>query len=228
MSRKSNSNQSNDSRQQKAWISPAIAAMAYLQDFREIEGKNGNTYLVCDLNGIENTRDGNIYHRYGCFVHGEETRDLIYDLEKDLDEERPILMGVLLRGMKPSIFTYEKGKRKGQDDVSYQCNLMHIQWIRVGNKEIYRAESDERDENQHLTIPEYQEFRKNDERDGDRDQSHSRGRGRDHSDDDDEQAEDNSSRRARSSSRSSESSGSSRASSRSSNGSSSRRRGRTD
>jgi len=214
MSRRTSSRQSNRSKPQKQWINTSIAAVAYLQDFREIT-KGERTFMVCDLNLVENTSKGNIYHRCSCYVVGEEAQKRLWELDQDLEEERQILMGVLMRGLKPQIFEYDQGKRKGDLAVSFQSSLMYIDWIRVDGEQIYKVQPEDREEGQRLSIPQYQEKRNDDEDsdDEDRGRNRNRTRGQDRNDDD----RGRSSQRARSSDRSS---GSSRSSS------SSRRRSR--
>ena len=202
MNRRTNSRQSNQSGQEKKWINSSIAVMAYLQDFREIT-KNNKTFMVCDLNAVETTSQGNIYHRFSCYVIGEKAQELLWEVDQDLSDKRKVLVGALLRGMKPSIFTHAKGKRQGQQDVSFQSNLMYIDWMRVDNEEIYKVKPEEREEDQRLSIPQYED-NQNDVNDEVHD-------------------EDNSSRRGQSSRRSSDSSYAPRSTSRGSRSNSSGR-----
>jgi len=165
MSRRSNSNSSNQPKKQNSWVTAGIAAMAYLQDFKEIT-KGDNTFMVCDLKVLENTSKGRFYHRFSCYVIGEEAQNLLWDLEQDLDEKREILLGVLMRGMTPSIFEHQKGDLAGQTDVSFQSNLMYIDWIRVDKEEIYKVQPQDRADDQCLSIPQYSDNRRNDNNSG--------------------------------------------------------------
>jgi len=169
MNRRSNSNSSEQPKKRNNWVTAGIAAMAYLQDFKEIT-KGDSTFMVCDFKVLENTSKGRFYHRFSCYVIGEEAQDLLWDLEQDLDEKREILMGVLMRGMTPSIFQHQKGDRTGQTDVSFQSNLMYIDWIRVDKEEIYKVRPEERQDDQCLSIPQYSDNRRNDN-----DSGHGRG-----------------------------------------------------
>ncbi|RUS67770.1 hypothetical protein CUZ56_00247 [Saezia sanguinis] len=169
MNRRSNSNSSEQPKKRNHWVTAGIAAMAYLQDFKEIT-KGDSTFMVCDLKVLENTSKGRFYHRFSCYVIGEEAQNLLWNLEQDLDEKREILMGVLMRGMTPSIFEHQKGDRTGEYDVSFQSNLMYIDWIRVDKEEIYKVRPEDREDDQRLSIPQYSDNRRNDN-----DSGHGRG-----------------------------------------------------
>ncbi|CAK7009018.1 DUF3577 domain-containing protein [Saezia sanguinis] len=165
MNRGNNSNSSNQPKRRNNWVTAGIAAMAYLQDFKII--KTGDSpFMVCDFKVLENTSKGRFYHRFSCYVIGEEAQNLLWDLEQDVDEKREILMGVLMRGMTPSIFQHQKGDRTGQTDVSFQSNLMYIDWIRVDKDEIYKVRPEDREDDQRLSIPQYSDNRRNDNNSG--------------------------------------------------------------
>jgi len=143
----------NTSSKKSKWISSSIAAMAYLAGIREVDN-GGNTFLACDLNIVEGPANGGAeYRRFSCIVVGETAQELISSLQEDLAREEKILMGVILRGLKPRIFEYQKGKREGELDVSFQSSLMYIDWIRIGKDDVYRVDQEEKEEQQRLLIP---------------------------------------------------------------------------
>jgi len=147
-------NRRNTSSSKKSkWISSSIAAMAYLAGIREVD-KGDNSFLACDLNIVEGPANGGAeYRRFSCIVVGEKAQELISSLQEDLEQEQKILMGVILRGFKPSIFEYKKGQREGELDVSFQSALMYIDWIRINQEEVYRVDPEEKEEQQRLSIP---------------------------------------------------------------------------
>lgn len=142
----------NASKKPAKWISSSIAAMGYLAGVREVDhGKK--SFLACDINLVEGPADGAGYRRFSCIVVGEKAKELIEDLCEDVKQEHKILMGVILRGFKPTIFTYQKGKHQGESDVSFQSNLMYIDWIHINGQEVYKVAPEEKEEQQRLSIP---------------------------------------------------------------------------
>ncbi len=145
-------NSSRNATQKRKWISSSIAAMAYLAGIREVESGN-KTFLACDINVVEGPRDGASYRRFSCIIAGEKAREVVLSCEESLEQERPVLMGVLLRGFKPHIYEHTKGKYEGELDVSFQSSLMYIDWVRIDGQEVYKVLPEEKEQGQRLAIP---------------------------------------------------------------------------
>jgi len=54
--------------------------------------------------------------------------------------EKKVLIGFRLGDLRADIFTYSKGKRAGEQGVSFKARLLHIGWIKMDGKLVYKAE----------------------------------------------------------------------------------------
>ena len=73
-------------------------------------------------------------------VSGSEAQHLIRRCQQAVDAERKVLIGFRLGDLWTDTFTYNKGKRAGEQGVSLKARLLFVSWIKVDGQLVYKAE----------------------------------------------------------------------------------------
>lgn len=119
-----------------------IKGLGYLSHVRRINGQNG-TFLSCVINALSGPTDNPSYVRFDVTVAGKETSNLIHRCQKAVDEDKKVLLGFTLSNPSTDIFVLNKGEHAGEQRVSLKARLIKIEWIKVGQEMLYKAEKSE-------------------------------------------------------------------------------------
>ncbi|EFN8393633.1 DUF3577 domain-containing protein, partial [Escherichia coli] len=76
-------------------------------------------------------------------VAGKEATTLISRCQKAVDEDRKVLLGFTLSNLATDIFTLNKGEHAGEQRVSLKARLIKVDWIKIGQEQVYKAEKAE-------------------------------------------------------------------------------------
>jgi len=125
---------------EKSYFDLHITGIGYLNRIREVKPKNGQAFLACDIAALNGDSNKPSYVRFDTRVSGSEAQHLVRRCEAAVKAEKKVLMGFRLGDLWTDIFTYSKGKRAGEQDVSLKARLLHIGWIKVDGKLVYKAE----------------------------------------------------------------------------------------
>jgi len=126
---------------EKSYFDLHITGIGYLNRIREVKPKNGKPFLACDIAALNGASDKPVYVRFDTRVSGSEAQHLIRRCEAAVKAEKKVLIGFRLGDLWTDIFTYSKGKRAGEQDVSLKARLLYIGWIKVDGKRVYQAEA---------------------------------------------------------------------------------------
>ncbi|HAK5377493.1 TPA: DUF3577 domain-containing protein, partial [Salmonella enterica] len=80
------------------------------------------------------------YVRFDVTVAGKEATALIARCQKAVDEDRKVLLGFTLSNLSTDIFTLNKGEHAGEQRVSLKARLIKVDWIKIGQEMVYKAE----------------------------------------------------------------------------------------
>lgn len=135
---------------QKSYFDLHITGLGYLNRIREVKPKKGDTFLACDIAALNGSSDDVSYVRFDTRVSGSEAQHLVRRCIEAVDAEKKVMIGFRLGDLWADTFTYSKGKRAGEQGVSFKARLLLISWIKVDGKLVYKAEpkptgADERD-----------------------------------------------------------------------------------
>ena len=83
------------------------------------------------------------YVRFDATVAGKEATDLISRCQKAVDEDQKVLLGFTLSNLTSDIFTLNKGDHAGEQRVSLKARLIKVDWIKIGQAMVYKAEKSE-------------------------------------------------------------------------------------
>jgi hypothetical protein len=138
----------------KSYFDLHITGLGYLNRIREVKPKKGDAFLACDIAALNGPSDDVSYVRFDTRVSGSEAQHLVRRCLDAVEAEKKVMIGFRLGDLWADTFTYSKGKRAGEQGVSFKARLLFISWIKVDGKLVYKAEpkptdtdvSDERDQ----------------------------------------------------------------------------------
>ncbi|MGC0891897.1 STY4534 family ICE replication protein [Pantoea agglomerans] len=119
-----------------------IKGLGYLSNIRRIETLNGG-FLSVVINAPSGPTDNPTYVRFDATVAGKEATDLISRCQKAVDEDQKVLLGVTLSNLTSDIFTLNIGDHAGEQRVSLKARLIKVDWIKLGQQMVYKAERSE-------------------------------------------------------------------------------------
>jgi len=125
---------------EKSYFDLHISGIGYLNRIREVKPKKGEPFLACDIAALNGESDKPTYVRFDTRVSGTEAQHLVRRCEEAVKAEKKVLIGFRLGDLWADIFTYSKGKRAGEQGVSFKARLLHIGWIKMDGKTVYKAE----------------------------------------------------------------------------------------
>jgi len=126
---------------EKSYFDLHISGIGYLNRIREVKPKKGEPFLACDIAALNGESDNPTYVRFDTRVSGREAQHLVRRCEDAVKAEKKVLIGFRLGDLWADIFTYSKGKRAGEQGVSFKARLLHIGWIKMDGKTVYKAEA---------------------------------------------------------------------------------------
>jgi hypothetical protein len=95
------------------------------------------------INALSGPTDNPTYVRFDATVAGKEATDLISSFQKAVDEDQKVLLGFTLSNLMSDIFTLNKGDYAGEQRVSLKARLIKVDWIKIGQSMVYKAEKSE-------------------------------------------------------------------------------------
>lgn len=101
------------------------------------------------INALSGPTDNPTYVRFDATVAGKEATDLISRCQKAVDEDQKVLLGFTLSNLTSDIFTLNKGDHAGEQRVSLKARLIKVDWIKIGQAMVYKAERSESTPPQH-------------------------------------------------------------------------------
>jgi hypothetical protein len=136
---------------EKSYFDLHITGLGYLNRIREVKPKKGDAFLACDIAALNGPSDDVSYVRFDTRVSGSEAQHLVRRCIQAVDAEKKVMIGFRMGDLWTDTFTYSKGKRAGEQGVSFKARLLFVSWIKVDGKLVYKAEpkptdADQRDE----------------------------------------------------------------------------------
>ncbi len=125
---------------EKSFFDLHITGLGYLNRIREVRPKKGDAFLACDIAALNGPSDDVSYVRFDTRVSGADAQHLIRRCIDAVEAERKVMIGFRLGDLWTDIFTYEKGKRAGEQGVSLKARLLYVSWIKVDGTLKYKAE----------------------------------------------------------------------------------------
>ncbi|UAN63368.1 STY4534 family ICE replication protein [Serratia sp. JSRIV006] len=129
----------NPQSQKTEYFNLTLKGLGYLSNVRQVNVHNGE-FLCCVINALSGATDNPCYVRFDVTVSGKEASSLIGRCQKAVDEDKKVLIGFTLSNPSTEIFTLNKGEHAGEQRVSLKARLIKLDWIKVGQDMVYRAE----------------------------------------------------------------------------------------
>ncbi|WP_447883162.1 STY4534 family ICE replication protein [Serratia fonticola] len=120
-----------------------INGLGYLNNIREIEGRNSGSMLCCTLNALSGSTEKPEYTRFDIVVTGKEAKDLVKRCRKAVAENKKVLVGFRLSNLTHEIFTLTKGEHAGEQRVSLKARLIKVDWVKIGTEMVHKSEKAE-------------------------------------------------------------------------------------
>ncbi|MBN3171585.1 STY4534 family ICE replication protein [Pectobacterium brasiliense] len=140
MSANNNTQAQNNSQTGKSeYFNLLINGLGYVSNIRHVTGTSG-PFLSCVINALSGPADKANYVRFDVTVAGKEATDLIARCQKASDEDQKVLIGFTLSNLSAEIFTLKSGDHAGEQRVSQKARLIKVDWIKIGQKQVYKAE----------------------------------------------------------------------------------------
>ena len=115
-----------------------IQGLGFINRIKEVTPKSGDSYLACDVALLQGVGD-NVDRVYlQCTVRGRNAIDIIRTHFTNAQgvvespENTPVVAAMKLGGIKPELFVYQKGDKKGQNGIALRSVLLNITWLKVG------------------------------------------------------------------------------------------------
>ncbi|MCD3887635.1 DUF3577 domain-containing protein [Escherichia coli] len=119
-----------------------LKGLGYLSNIRQVNHQNG-TFLSCVVNALSGPTDSPSYVRFDVTVAGKEATSLIARCQKEVDEDRKVLIGFTMSNPSTDIFTLNRGEHAGEQRVSLKARLIKVEWIKIGQDMVYKTEKSE-------------------------------------------------------------------------------------
>jgi len=112
--------------------------IGYLSRVREVKNAEGAPFLSISLAVLRGNADDAQYTYFDCVVSGHQAKDLVRQLQPDVDEDRKVLVGFLLSDLYGQPFVYQNGDKAGEAGVNLKARLLRIDWAKVDGDSVYR------------------------------------------------------------------------------------------
>ncbi|WP_312041986.1 STY4534 family ICE replication protein [Erwinia sp.] len=116
-----------------------IKGLGYLSNVRQVNAQSG-TFISCVINALSGPSDSPSYVRFDVTVAGKEASSLINRCQKAVDEDKKVLIGFALSNPSTDIFQLKNGEHAGESRVSLKARLIKVDWIKIGQDMVYKAE----------------------------------------------------------------------------------------
>lgn len=113
--------------------------LGYVHRIRNVPVPKGETYLAADIHAIHGQSGSTETVRFDCRVVGKDAEELIGRCVKAVNEHRSVLIGFIIGDLRPELFEYKQGERKGETGVSLKARLLKVKWIRVEGDLVFKA-----------------------------------------------------------------------------------------
>lgn len=126
-------------KKENSYFNLNINGLGYISHVRQVT--NGNsTFTCCTLNALSGPTENADYTRFDITVAGKEATSLINRCQKSCDDDKKVMIGFVLSGVKPDIFTLSKGEHAGESRVSLKSRLIRVDWVKIDGEIVYKAE----------------------------------------------------------------------------------------
>ncbi|MBK0124530.1 DUF3577 domain-containing protein [Pantoea sp. S61] len=132
-------NNTNNTSAKAEYFNLNIKGLGYLSNIRRIETLTGS-FLSVVINALSGPTYNPTYVRFDATVAVKEATELISRCQKAVDEDKKVLLGFTLSNLTSDIFTLNKGDHAGEQRVSLKARLIKVDWIKVGQAMVYKAE----------------------------------------------------------------------------------------
>ena len=134
---------------ERSYFDLHITGLGYLNRIREVRPTKGEPFLACEIAALSGASDDVSYTRFDVRVSGSDAQHLVRRCYDAVQAEKKVMVGFKLGDLWTDIFTYQKGKRIGEQAVSLKARLLFISWIKIDGVMKYKAEprqAEEQDE----------------------------------------------------------------------------------
>jgi hypothetical protein len=121
---------------QASFFNLHVEGVGYLNRVRTVKPKKGKEFLACTVSAMRGSTAEIAYTKFDCKVSGAEAQKIVKLLERDVADEKPVLIGFKIGDIYPEIFTFEKGDKKGQKGVSIKGRLLRVKFAKVDGEAV--------------------------------------------------------------------------------------------
>lgn len=115
------------------------AGIGYLGRVRSVPSRSGE-YLACDVSAFHGKPGELNYVNFDLIVKGHEAQEVVRRFQDQANDRNiKVLIGFKMGDLSPQVFTYEHGKKQGQQGVSLKGRLLAIDWVKVDGKQVWKA-----------------------------------------------------------------------------------------
>ncbi len=132
--------------------------IGYANNHRPVPAKGGrqhDEYTCVQIAARHGRKESPSTVYFDAKISGADAKELLAKYAGDInDRASKVLIGFKLDGVRPEIFTFQKGDRAGDRGVSLKCRLLCVNWIRIkaeGDdtyREVYKRERPNSTENE--------------------------------------------------------------------------------
>lgn len=116
---------------QASFFNLHVEGIGYLNRVRTVTPKQGKAFLACTVAAMRGSSESVAYTYFDCVVSGTEAQKIVRQLEQDVADDKPALIGFKVGDIYPELFTFEKGDKQGQQAVSIKGRLLKIKFAKV-------------------------------------------------------------------------------------------------
>ena len=124
------------SQAQSVYFNLLVEGVGYLNRVRTVKPIKGPEFLACTVSAMRGSTTDLGYTKFDCRVSGTEAQKIVKRLARDVEDEKPVLIGFRIGDIYPETFTYEKGERRGQQGVSIKGRLLRVKFAKVNGEAI--------------------------------------------------------------------------------------------
>jgi len=121
---------------QQSFFNLFVEGVGYLNRLRTVTPKKGQEFLACTVSALRGSTDDVSYTKFDLKVSGAEAQKIVKLLERDVADEKPVLIGFKIGDIYPELFTYENGEKKGQPGVCIKGRLLRIKFAKVNGEPV--------------------------------------------------------------------------------------------
>jgi len=122
------------------------SGIGYLNRYRVVPSDGGD-YASVSIAALQGRKSKPKTVYFDTTVSGSEAKDLVAKYEDQInDREAKVLVRFKIDGVTARTFTFNKGKRQGEQGIDLKGRLLRIDWIRIKGQgedaytEVYKSE----------------------------------------------------------------------------------------